>query len=305
MRLATLALRLCLSVAPLHAQTPSHPQPDATTIMALVAANQDRSAAERAHYIYLQHARVISRKGNTVRCEEVTDARITPTATNSTQQLLKLDGRLLVKHHYVTYTHLPDRKDTGNTSVAKDDDSLTINIEDNNTMDRDLVEDMRDSLIASDTKDGIAADLFPLTSTTQTNYAFHLVGLEPLNGRQVFHLTFQPKNNSDATWKGDAYIDATAFEPVVVRTTMAHNIPFAVRTLLGTSLPGLGFTVVYAPQPGGVWFPVSFGTEFRLHVLFFFNREIIVNADNRDFEQTHVFSTIHEGAPTDVTLPKP
>lgn len=298
MHLATLTLGLCLSVAPLRAQIPAQPQPDAATIMARVAANQDRSAAERAHYIYLQHARVISRKGNTVRCEEITDTRITPTATNSTQQLLKLDGRLLVKHHYVTYTHLPDPKDTGNTNVDNGDDDLSISIDDNGTMDRDLVENMRHNLIASKSKDGIGAGLFPLTTTTQANYNFHLVGIQPLNGRQVFRLTFQPKNNSGATWKGDAYIDTTAFEPVVVRTTMANNIPFAVRTLLGTSLPGLGFTVVYAPQPSGVWFPVNFGTEFKIHVLFFFHREIIINADNRDFEQTHVSSTIHEAAPT-------
>ena len=61
---------------------------------------------------------------------------------------------------------------------------------------------------------------------------------------------------------------------------------------MGTNLPGLGFTVVYAPQPDGVWFPVSFGTEFKIHVLFFFNREIVVDAQNRSFEKTHVTSQI-------------
>jgi hypothetical protein len=88
------------------------------------------------------------------------------------------------------------------------------------------------------------------------------------------------------------------YQPVVVRTTMARNIPFAVRTLLGTSLPGLGFTVVYAPQPDGVWFPVSFGTEFKIHVLFFFSREIIIDAQNSDFEKTHVTSKIVDGGDT-------
>ena len=73
---------------------------------------------------------------------------------------------------------------------------------------------------------------------------------------------------------------------------MARKIPFAVRTLLGTSLPGLGFTVIYAPQQEGVWFPISFGTEFKLHVLFFLNRDITLSAENRDFEKTHVSSTI-------------
>jgi hypothetical protein len=80
---------------------------------------------------------------------------------------------------------------------------------------------------------------------------------------------------------------------------MARNLPFAVRTLLGTSLPGLGFTVAYAPQPDGIWFPTTFGTEFKLHVLFFINREITLSADNRDFAKTHVSSQIvdTQGAP--------
>jgi hypothetical protein len=73
---------------------------------------------------------------------------------------------------------------------------------------------------------------------------------------------------------------------------MARKIPFAVRTFLGTNLPGLGFTVTYAPQPDGVWFPVTFSTEFKIHVLFFFNREVILNAENREFEKTHVTSRI-------------
>jgi hypothetical protein len=49
---------------------------------------------------------------------------------------------------------------------------------------------------------------------------------------------------------------------------------------------------VYEPQPDGIWFPVSFGTEFKLHVLFLFSREIIVDAQNRSFEKTHVTSQI-------------
>jgi hypothetical protein len=60
-------------------------------------------------------------------------------------------------------------------------------------------------------------------------------------------------------------------------------------------LPGLGFTVVYAPQADGVWFPSSFSTEFKIHVLYFFNRQIVLNAENRDFEKTHGETKILEG----------
>jgi hypothetical protein len=60
-------------------------------------------------------------------------------------------------------------------------------------------------------------------------------------------------------------------------------------------VPGLGFTVVYAPTPDGVWFPTSFSTEFKIHVLYFFHRDIVLDAQNREFEKTHVTSRVLEG----------
>jgi len=267
--------------------------------MARVAANQDQAEALRSHYVYVQHAHVVSRKGKSVRCEETTDMRVVPTEKGSKQELLKLDGRLLFKGKYVTYDRLPAKKDAGKSEVDADKNDLHAEIDDDDTMDRDLVENMRENLVNSDregAKDGIGARLFPLTSKSQADYTFKLVGRERMNGRDTFHIAFVPKDKDDFTWKGDVWVDSEAFQPVVVRTAMAKQIPFAVRTLLGTSVPGLGFSVVYAPQPGGVWFPVTFGTEFKLHVLFFLNRDITINAENKDFEQTHGSATIVAGS---------
>jgi hypothetical protein len=263
-------------------------QPTADDIMARVALNQDRSESERARYIYVQHTRTASRKGKTVMCEEITDYRVTPSDMRSDRQLLKLDGRLLQKHQYITYNTLSPKKEP----VSDHEDNL-------DGIDRDLVENMRANLTNDKSKDGIGAHLFPLTSKNQLEYQFHLLGREQRNGREVFHLNFRPRDKDDYSWKGDAYIDTATYQPVLVRTTMARNLPFAVRTLMGTSLPGLGFTVAYAPQPDGVWFPITFGTEFKIHFLFFFNREITLTADNRDFAKTHVSSQIVEtqGAP--------
>ena len=260
-------------------------QPTADSIMARVTLNQDRSESERARYIYVQHTHTASRKGKTIMCEEITDYRVTPSDTGSTRQLLKLDGRLLQKHQYITYDTLSLKKEP----VSDHDDSL-------DGMDRDLVENMRSNLTDDRSKDGIGAHLFPLTSKNQLDYEFHLLDREQRNGREVFHLNFRPADKNDYSWKGDAYIDTATYQPVLIRTTMARNLPFAVRTLMGTSLPGLGFTVAYAPQPDGVWFPITFGTEFKLHVLFFFNREITLSADNRDFVKTHVSSQILDAA---------
>ena len=116
-----------------------------------------------------------------------------------------------------------------------------------------------------------------------------------MNGRDVYHVSFRPKDKSDFDWKGEAFIDAAEFEPVVVYTEMSRKIPLAVRTLLGTNLPGLGFSVTYDRQPDGVWFPVSFGTEFRMRVLFFIARDISMSLTNSHFEKTHADMRILDG----------
>lgn len=268
----------------------------AAAIMALVATHQDATDAERAHYTYIQHARVASHKGKKMMCEEVTDSRVTPLPTGSHQQILILNGRLLVKDKYVTYTNLP-------APTAAEDQNITISTGDEDS-DRNLVQSMRRSFTndtSAKSKDGISENLFPLTTRQQAEEDFTLLGRERMNGRDVFHISFRPKDRSDFGWKGDAYIDTTDFQPVLVRTAMARNIPFAVRALLGTNVPGLGFTVIYAPQPDGTWFPISFGTEFKIKFLFFYSREITIAAENRNFEKTHVNSQIVEGP----TLPSP
>ena len=262
------------------------PSPTADSIMALVAANQDKAEAERSRYVYLQHAHIVSRKGKTIMCEETTDARITPSANGSHSQLIKLDGRVLQKHAYLTYTTLPKAAESDMESGSH---MFDIDVGDS---DRELVEGMRADLTQDSSKDGIGAHLFPLTTKNQTAYNFHLIGRERVNGRDVFHLEFHPRDKNDYVWKGDTYVDAAEYQPVVVSTSMAKQIPFAVRALLGTNVPGLGFTVTYAPQPGGTWFPVSFGTEFKIHVLFLYSRTITIGAENKDFEKTHVESRI-------------
>lgn len=289
-------LACAFALAPLAA--PAQQPLTADAIMSRVATNQDASEADRAHYVYVQHAHIASRKGKTIRCEEITDTRITPTKNGSHQQLLKLDGRLLQKGKIIPYTTLP-KGDPQTASKPDHDEDLHITVQDkdDNPMDRDLVENLRKNLTDSESsKDGISPNLFPLTSKEQAGYSFRLLGRAPMNGRDCFHIAFSPKDPDDFTWKGDAYIDATAFQPVLLRTTMSRKIPLAVRLLLGTNVPGLGFTIVYAPQPpnqpNGIWFPTTFGTEFKIHVLFFLNRQITFTADNRDFEKTHVTSEI-------------
>lgn len=299
---------LCLSATSLAQQSLT-----ADAIMARVAANQDKTDSARAHFVYTQHVRALSRTGKTIRCEETTDTRITPTPIGSQRQLLKLDGRLLVKNQYQTYDTLPSSSSGAKT--AKDEDDSVHRLEESGELDQDLVENLRSNLLekkSSTSKDGIDAGLFPLTSKAAPHYTYHLLGHELRNGRDCFHIAFQPKDD-EYDWKGDAWIDTIAFQPVIVHTSLYKNVPFAVRLFLGTSVPGLGFTVIYAPQPANaptgpdaLWFPTSFGTEFKLHVLFFLNRQIVVSADNRDFVKTHVTTTIIDPpTPTDGVTERP
>lgn len=262
----------------------------AEEIMARVAANQDRAEAERTRYVYVQHARIASRKGRTLRCEEITDTRVTPQEKGSTRTLLTLEGRLLKDGHYLLYGQLPKpgphentRQSSGGGKPAKDDEDET---------DRDLVENLRKNLTDDTSKNGLHAGLFPLSSRAQAEYTFTLKGRQRRNGVDTFHIAFAPRDKEEYGWRGDVWVDTAAFEPVVIQTAMSRNIPFAVRTLLGTSVPGLGFAATYAPQPDGVWFPVSFGSEFKINVLFFFHRTVTLAVENRDFAKTHVQSHI-------------
>jgi hypothetical protein len=289
----------------------------ADQIMAKVAANQDRTESARTHYIYLQHIRAVSRKTNgKVMCEEITDSRVSPRAKGSHQDLLKLDGRAWQKNRYSHYASLQSQE----TAEQKDKQAKTEQ-EDLDGMDVDLVENLRKNLTndgsadreeeseqgksgvhvhldfadEGQSKDGLAKGLFPLTSKRQQDYLFQLQGRQKMNGRDVYHVSFRPKDKSDLDWKGEAFIDTVEFEPVVVYTEMSRKVPLAVRTLLGTNLPGLGFSVTYDRQPDGVWFPVSFGTEFRMRVLFFIARDISMSLTNSHFEKTHTDLRILDG----------
>ncbi|MGA2100337.1 MAG: hypothetical protein ABSG34_04490 [Candidatus Sulfotelmatobacter sp.] len=243
----------------------------ADQIMARVAANQDQSEELRKQYVYRQHTHIVTHKpkGRLLR-EETADYDVTPTPDGTQKQLKLLTGRYWNKGKYETFQGEP----------APEADSL----------DGGLIHNFREDLSNEKTKDGLAKDLFPLTTEGQKDYEFALLGEEVQDGRKVFHIGFRPKDKSDISWAGEAYIDAAEFEPVRVFTKLSRRIPFAVRTFLGTDVPGVGFNVVYKRQEDGVWFPATFGTEFRLHVLFFINREVSVSLENSAFERTHVES---------------
>jgi len=242
--------------------------------MKRVAENQDRAQTERNKYVYEQHVRVdIRRTNGKLAREEVADLLVLPAAKGSTKRTQSLKGQYWKHGQYLAFTGEP----------APDSGSL----------DGSLAKSFREDLISGDSKDGMAKDLFPLTTDEQKNYKFKLKEETVVSGRAAYHIAFSPADKDDFTWAGEALIDKEEFEPVSVYTRLSRRIPLFVRTMLGTDLPGLGFNTQYRRVGPNIWFPASFGTEFHLHAVFFINRVITVSMESSGFKRTSTDSDVH------------
>jgi hypothetical protein len=257
------------------------PEQSAEEIMARVAANQDRAQQERKQYIYDQHVKVAIRRTNgKLAREEVSDLLVTPDAKGVQRKEQTVRGRYWKKGHYHEFHSEP--------------------IPESGSLDGSLAHAFKDELLNDDSKDGLAKDLFPLTTDEQKDMEFELAGEKVIFGRPAYRIKFRPAKHSDFGWAGEALIDEEELQPVSVYTRLSRRIPLFVRTMLGTDLPGLGFSTTYKRVDKNIWFPASFGTEFRLHAVFFINRTISVSMESRNFKKTSAESTIQyesENAP--------
>jgi hypothetical protein len=254
------------------------PSPSVDAIMARVAANQDRAEQARAEYVYQQriHVATLRTNGKLAR-EETADYLVAPTPDGTKKELKHIEGRYWRKGKYLAFQGEPVPGD--------------------GWVDSSIVQSFRDDLSNDKSKDGLSHDLFPLTSGEQKQYRFDLVGEDTVKGRRVYRVRFRPRDKGELAWAGEAMIDAEEFEPLRVYTNLSRRIPFLVRTLLGTDVPGVGFNVEYKRFDEGVWFPVSFGTEFRLRAVFFINRDITVALVNSAFQRAKVQSRILDFQP--------
>jgi hypothetical protein len=258
----------------------------ADEIMAKVAANQDAAQKERAAFVYRQNVavRLHDTHGHLVR-EELSEYHVTPGAKGTKKDLVKFSGRYLKGGAMVSYPQSGKDKDDGFREEG--DSSIARNMRDDLTGDRK-------------SKDGVAPKLFPLTAREQRKYRFTMKGEEKYRGADVYRIAFEPKQNTplvnsdegDTVWSGEAFITKTDFQPMMVMTKLARKIPFLVRTALGTNLPGLGFSIQYEKFDSGVWFPVSYGTEFRIHILFVYSRQVSISLVNSDFRRADVQTAV-------------
>lgn len=167
------------------------PTPSAAEIMAKVAANQDRASAARSRYVYSQklRARMIRTNGKLAR-EEFRTYTVTPVESGkSEKKLTEFKGVYESKGKLHNYTE-PGFE-------YKDVD-----------IDGDVIDDLADDLVNDEkSRDGISADLFPLTGEEQKKYEFKLAGELVHQGRKAYRITFTPRKKQDASWTGEAIVD--------------------------------------------------------------------------------------------------
>jgi hypothetical protein len=251
------------------------PEPTAVEIMHRVAKNQDREQKARNEFVYEQKMHRITRdKNGKLLKEEFWTWSVIPGPVKTEKKLISVKGRYWKKGAYRPFEGEPV-PNVGAMNITLDDDPDNV------------------------TRDGIDKDLFPLTTDEQKQYTFDRAGERVVNGRRAYVIEFRPIKKDEYAWKGEAVIDEEEFQPVTIYTRLSRNLPFAVRKMLGTDVPGLGFNIQYARVDKDLWFPSSYGTEFGLHALFFFNRTLTESMENTNFRRTTVDSKIDFGSGAD------
>jgi hypothetical protein len=225
---------------------------DVNDIMARVAANQDRAVDARKHWVY--HQNVLSRV-------HYTNGRLDSEREDEYVVTPTPDG--------IRRERISHRQTRGNANVDM-----------NHRGD----------------KDGIP-NWFPLSGKQHHKYVFKLLREEEYRGRRVWAVNFRPKVNSwrddeGELWAGEALVDQEEYQPLLVTTALARNLPLGVRIVLGTNVSHLGFKLSYRKLEDGVWMPESYGGEFKLRALFFIGRKISLSVRNSDFRKTDVQSTV-------------
>ena len=250
----------------------------ADQIMARVAANQERAVELRKSYVFEQRARVRITKGaSKLKREESRRYRVVPTETGVERELIDVE----VAH----------RKDGETLELAG---VGALDAEQLDGIDKELAESFHEDLAGeNNSRDGINPDLFPLTADKQRGFVFKLNGSQSYRGRRVSSISFEPGDDAyDAHWAGEALIDEKEFQPVLVTSHFVNMIPLWVRTVFGVNIRQLGFKLSYDRFDDGVWFPVSYGGEFRIKALHVFRRRAAVSLVNEQFRRTDVESTV-------------
>lgn len=266
---------------------------DALAIMKKVAANTTAATEARRQYVYKQKVRAsMVRSDGQITCKESREYTVVPQEATTDKALVSLSGECRQGKKMVPYSQPAPKNKDGEG-------------------DRENIESLVDDLVnAKDTRDGIPRELFPLHDEDLAYYKFSLKGETSLRGRRTYDILFEPIDIKDLCihvgadnespchqWKGEAWIDAEDYQPARIDTETAKGVPWGVRVFLGINIRQLGFSINYQRVAENVWFPATYGTEFRLVVFWGYKRTITLSMENTDFRKTDASSAIHFDPP--------
>lgn len=268
--------------------------PDAAAIMQRMAANLDSALDARRQYVYKQRvkARLVRTNGQTARAEK-REYTAAPGPERTEKTLVSLAG----EYHKSKKEIIPYDK-PGFEKGGMDIDGGIM---------EGLIKGLADD---KDSRDGIPRDLFPLHAKDLASFRFTYLGETEVKGRKAHRVAFEPldkkvnclnigDNKEDGEpeckakpWKGEAVVDAEEYQPVRIFTDLTFKMPWGVKVFLGTNLRQTGFAISYVRVAPNVWFPATYGTEFRLDVLFGYKRVMTLALDSSDFQKTEAKSEI-------------
>jgi hypothetical protein len=261
----------------------AQPPTTAEGIMARVALNQDRDQDLRTAFVYHQNVMVrLNRNNGKLAREEYGEYTVTPTSKGVNKEQTLFRGKYVDHGKEVEF----DKPGYEHKSIDIDADFA-----------RSMLEDFAND---KESRDGIDHDLFPLTSKQQRKYEFHLEGTEDYRGTPVYRITFAPKkkpsiydDDDNGSWAGEVLVERNEYQPVLVTSRLAVKIPAWVKVLFGINVQQLGFKVTYKKFDEGLWFPVTYGGEFKLKALFLYSRRIGISMQNTGFQHAVVESKVN------------
>jgi hypothetical protein len=273
---------------------------DAPAIMKQMAVNSAAAADSRRQYVYHQRIRAgLLRSNGQVVCRESREYTVVPQETTTDKKLISFSGECREGKEFVPYS-APAVTKAGLKEKA------TVEVDDG----RESIPGLVDGL-ANDPKsrDGIPHSLFPLGSEDLVKFKFSLKGQTTVSGRRAYDITFVPLENKDVCidaygaksecnpWKGEVWVDAEDYQPARIVTTLAKGVPWGVQVFMGINVSQLGFALTYQRVAPGVWFPATYGTEFRFVVFWGYKRTVTLSMENTDFRKTDAQSTVHFDQP--------
>jgi len=269
---------------------------DPAEIMQAVARNMENGVEARRRFVYEQsvRARILKTNGQTAR-DERREYSAVPGEQRTEKKLESLRGE-----YHKSRTEVIRYTEEGFKKEGLDIDGELM---------EDLVKDLVDN---KKSRDGIPHSLFPIRTRDLPFYTFTY--LEPVEhkGRPAHRIGFAPKTKANCIggdddgdgdddddacrgWKGEAVIDGADLMPIRLTSDSTFRMPGAVRILFGTNLQQVGFNVNYTQVAPGVWFPATYGTEFRVDVLFKYKRVITLSLESKNFRQAQAESRIEFG----------